>query len=57
MPEKCTATTAAAPGHEVDRETIAVITDKASQPLGKAIGNRRKSLSIEIMQGKGRRYH
>ena len=41
-------------GHEVNRETIAVITDM-SQPLGKAIGNRLEiTEAIEIMQGKGR---
>ena len=43
-------------GHEVNRETIAVITDM-SQPLGKAIGNRLEiTEAIEIMQGKGREY-
>ncbi|MCE2059079.1 pyrimidine-nucleoside phosphorylase [Streptococcus thermophilus] len=41
-------------GREVDRETIAVITDM-SQPLGRAIGNRLEIFeAIEIMQGKGR---
>ena len=41
-------------GHEVNRETIAVITDM-SQPLGKAIGNRLEiTEAIEIMQGRGR---
>lgn len=41
-------------GREVNRETIAVITDM-SQPLGKAIGNRLEiTESLEIMQGKGR---
>ena len=41
-------------GHEVNRETIAVITDM-SQPLGKAIGNRLEiTEAIEIMKGKGR---
>ncbi|WP_347095845.1 pyrimidine-nucleoside phosphorylase [Streptococcus salivarius] len=41
-------------GHEVNRETIAVITDM-SQPLGKAIGNRLEiTEAIQIMQGKGR---
>ena len=41
-------------GREVNRETIAVITDM-SQPLGKAIGNRLEIIeALEIMQGKGR---
>ena len=41
-------------GREVNRETIAVITDM-SQPLGKAIGNRLEiTEALEIMQGKGR---
>ena len=41
-------------GREVNRETIAVITDM-SQPLGKAIGNRLEITEArEIMQGKGR---
>lgn len=41
-------------GREVNRETIAVITDM-SQPLGKAIGNRLEiTETLEIMQGKGR---
>ena len=41
-------------GREVNRQTIAVITDM-SQPLGKAIGNRLEiTEAIEIMQGKGR---
>ena len=41
-------------GREVNRETIAVITDM-SQPLGKAIGNRSEiTEALEIMQGKGR---
>ena len=41
-------------GREVNRETIAVITDM-SQPLGKAIGNRLEiAEALEIMQGKGR---
>lgn len=40
-------------GREVNRETIAVITDM-SQPLGKAIGNRLEiTEALEIMQGKG----
>lgn len=42
-------------GREVNRETIAVITDM-SQPLGKAIGNRLEiTEALEIMQGKGRK--
>lgn len=41
-------------GREVNRETIAVITDM-SQPLGKAIGNRLEiTEALEIMQDKGR---
>lgn len=41
-------------GREVNRETIAVITDM-SQPLGKAIGNRLEiTEALEIMQGRGR---
>lgn len=41
-------------GREVNRETIAVITDM-SQPLGKTIGNRLEiTEALEIMQGKGR---
>lgn len=41
-------------GREVNRETIAVITDM-SQPLCKAIGNRLEiTEALEIMQGKGR---
>lgn len=41
-------------GREVNRETIAVITNM-SQPLGKAIGNRLEiTEALEIMQGKGR---
>ena len=41
-------------GREVNRETIAVITDM-SQPLGKAIGNRLEIIeALEIMQDKGR---
>ncbi|MGT2649056.1 pyrimidine-nucleoside phosphorylase [Streptococcus troglodytae] len=41
-------------GKEVDRQTIAVITDM-SQPLGQAIGNRLEVLeALQIMQGKGR---
>lgn len=45
---------AVALGREVNRQTIAVITDM-SQPLGKAIGNRLEiTEAIEIMQGKGR---
>jgi len=41
-------------GREVNRQTIAVITDM-SQPLGKAIANRLEiTEAIEIMQGKGR---
>lgn len=41
-------------GREVNRETIAVITDM-SQPLGKTIGNRLEIIeALEIMQGKGR---
>ena len=41
-------------GREVNRETIAVITDM-SQPLGKAIGNRLEiTEALETMQGKGR---
>lgn len=41
-------------GREVNRETIAVITDM-SQPLGKAIGNHLEiTEALEIMQGKGR---
>ena len=41
-------------GREVNRETIAVITDM-SQPLGKAIGTRLEiTEALEIMQGKGR---
>lgn len=41
-------------GREVNRETIAVITDM-SQHLGKAIGNRLEiTEALEIMQGKGR---
>lgn len=41
-------------GKEVERKTIAVITDM-SQPVGQAIGNRLEVLeAIQIMQGKGR---
>lgn len=41
-------------GREVDRQTIAVITNM-SQPLGQAIGNRLEVLeAVQIMQGQGR---
>ncbi|MFC3932749.1 pyrimidine-nucleoside phosphorylase [Streptococcus dentapri] len=41
-------------GKEVDRQTVAVITDM-SQPLGQAIGNRLEVLeAVTIMQGQGR---
>ncbi|SQF40319.1 pyrimidine-nucleoside phosphorylase [Streptococcus ferus] len=41
-------------GREVDRQTIAVMTNM-SQPLGQAIGNRLEVLeAVQIMQGQGR---